>query len=75
MNGVNQNWKWNPFEFANDIITNLEESEDIVSVYSDQCRMICKNEVYNILLIDNVMELNEHLEIYLKYVGGQYGTV
>lgn len=27
------------------------------------------NKMYDVLLIDNPMELNEHLEIYLKYIG------
>lgn len=29
----------------------------------------CKGKEYDVLLIDNPMELNEHLEIFLKYVG------
>lgn len=32
-------------------------------------RMILKNAVYDVLLIDNPDELNEQLEIYLKKVG------
>ena len=31
-------------------------------------------EYYDIMYIDNPMELNKHLEFSLKYVGGQYGT-
>lgn len=34
-------------------------------------KMVINNQEYDILLIDNPMELNQHLEIYLKYVGGQ----
>ena len=34
-------------------------------------RMIIKGCVYDVLLIDNPDEMNEHLEIYLKKVGGQ----
>lgn len=32
-------------------------------------RMVINSKNYDVLLIDNPMELNEHLEIYLKYVG------
>ena len=32
-------------------------------------RLICNDKVYEITLIDNPMNLNEHIEIYLKYVG------
>ena len=34
------------------------------------CRMIIKGMVYDVLLIDNPMELNQQLEIYLRKVGG-----
>lgn len=32
-------------------------------------RMIINSNIYDVLLIDNPMELNQHLEIYLKYIG------
>lgn len=38
---------------------------------SENTRMIINQKVYDILLIDNPMEINKHLEIYLKFVGGQ----
>lgn len=41
------------------------------TVTSENSRMIIKNKIYQITLIDNPMELNKHLEIYLKYTGGQ----
>lgn len=34
-------------------------------------KMVINNLEYDILLIDNPMELNQHLEIYLKFIGGQ----
>lgn len=37
----------------------------------ENSRMVINNKVYDILLIDNPMELNEQLEIFLKYTGGQ----
>lgn len=36
-------------------------------------RLMIDNKVYELVYIDNPMELNQHLELYLKYVGGQYG--
>ena len=32
-----------------------------------QCRMIIDNKSYDVLMIDNPMQLNQHLEIMLKY--------
>ena len=32
-----------------------------------QCRLICDNKVYDVLMIDNPMGLNQHLEIMLKF--------
>ena len=37
------------------------------------CRMIIKGMVYDVLSIDNPMEMNEHLEIYLRKVGAWDG--
>jgi head-tail adaptor len=41
------------------------------TVTAENSRMIIRNRIYQITLIDNPMELNKHLEIYLKYTGGQ----
>ncbi len=41
---------------------------------AENCRMIINNKLYDVLLIDNPMEMNRQLEIYLRYVGGQNGT-
>ncbi len=41
------------------------------SITAENSRMIIKNKIYQITLIDNPMELNKHLEFYLKYTGGQ----
>lgn len=40
---------------------------------SENARMVIHGLVYDILLIDNPMNMNEHLEIYLRLVGGQNG--
>lgn len=42
-----------------------------ISVKPENARMVAKSNVYDILLIDNPMELNKQLEIYLKFTGGQ----
>ena len=38
---------------------------------SENARMVANSKRYDVLLIDNPMELNQHYEIYLKYTGGQ----
>lgn len=45
----------------------------VYNLNSENCRMIVNGLVYEVLMIDNPMELNKQLEIYLKYVGGQNG--
>lgn len=40
-------------------------------VTAENSRMLIKGRTYDIMLIDNPMELNHSLEIYLKYTGGQ----
>lgn len=39
-------------------------------IKAENSRMIVKNQHYDITLIDNPMELNKQLEIYLKFTGG-----
>lgn len=62
--------------------TKLEESTHVficdfhsgIYALADQdTRLICKGKVYDVLLIDNPMELNEQLEIYLRKVGAWNG--
>lgn len=46
--------------------------EELDSRITDEnSRMIIKGKVYDITFIDDPMELNQQLEIYLKYLGGQ----
>lgn len=40
-------------------------------ITSENSRMIIDGKVYDIMLIDNPMNLNQHYEIYLKFTGGQ----
>lgn len=49
----------------------LEVKGKIVEVNAENARMVVKSQVYDVMLIDNPMELNEQLEFYLKFTGGQ----
>ena len=42
-----------------------------VGVASDTARMIINGEEYEILLIYDPMNMHDHLEIYLRFIGGQ----
>lgn len=42
-----------------------------IHISSENARMVANSKKFDVLLIDNPMELNQHLEIYLKYTGGQ----
>lgn len=44
---------------------------DVYALADSDTRMIFKGNMYDVLLIDNPDEMNEHLEIYLRKVGGQ----
>lgn len=70
LKNLSTKWVWNPFSFLTGIINNSEQ-ERIVDVTSENARMVIQGQVYEILLIDNPMNMNEHLEIYLRFIGGQ----
>lgn len=42
-----------------------------VDVTSENARLVVNGLVYEILLIDNPMGMNEQLEFYLRYIGGE----
>ena len=42
-----------------------------VSVNVENARMNINSKRYDVMLIDDPMELHKHLEIFLKYTGGQ----
>ena len=44
------------------------------TVTAENCRMVINDEVYNVLLIDDPMGMHQHMEVYLKYVGGGLGV-
>lgn len=39
-------------------------------IKSENARMVIDKDIYDVSYIDNPMNLNKHLEIYLKYIGG-----
>lgn len=53
------------------LICNAKEQGKTVQITSENARLIIQGIVYEILLIDNPMNINEHLEIYLRFIGGQ----
>lgn len=40
-------------------------------IKAESSRIVCKGHMYDVLVIDNPMELNAQLEIFLKFTGGQ----
>lgn len=59
-------------------LTKIQESTHIflcdyqeLDVTTEECRLLIDGKSYDVLLIDNPMNMNEHYEIYLKFVGGQ----
>lgn len=69
LQNLSAEWVWNPTNSENSIISN--EQDTVVDVTSENARMVIQGLVYEILLIDNPMHMNEHLEIYLRFIGGQ----
>lgn len=49
----------------------LEINGKIVKVVAENARMVANSQEYDVMLIDNPMNLNRQYEIYLKYTGGQ----
>lgn len=44
-------------------------------ITSENTQMVIDGNIYEVMLIDDPMEFHQHLEIFLRYVGGQYGSV
>ncbi len=70
LKNLSTDWVWNPFGFLTGVISKTDEQES-VDITSDNARMVIDGLVYEILLIDNPMNMNDHLEIYLRFIGGQ----
>ena len=43
---------------------------ELDGITAENSRMLIDGQIYEITLIDNPMNLNEHFEIFLKYLGG-----
>lgn len=69
LKGLSTEWVWDPFNFLTGVIR--KGTEETVDATSENARMVIAGEVYEILLIDDPMHMHEHLEIYLRYIGGQ----
>lgn len=69
LKALSTKWAWDPFSFLTGIIG--KEQDTVVDVTSENARLVIQGMVYEILLIDNPMNMNEHLEIYLRFIGGQ----
>lgn len=48
--------------------------KSLQDVTSENSRMIIDGKIYQILMIDDPMGLHQHLEIFLKYIGGGQGV-
>lgn len=64
----------------NSYLSKVQESTHILicdfvplaeGIQAETSRMTINGKNYDIMLIDNPMEMNEQLEIYLKHTGGQ----
>jgi head-tail adaptor len=49
----------------------LDVDGKTVRVSAENARMVANSQRYDVMLIDNPMNLNKHLEFYLKFTGGQ----
>ena len=54
-----------------EVIDELEIEGKTVKVNAENARMVANSKEFDVMLIDDPMELHKHLEIYLKYTGGQ----
>ncbi len=45
-------------------------TNDAVGVYNENARFLINGEKYDVVFIDDPMNLHKHLEFYLKYTGG-----
>lgn len=70
--GLSGEWVWDTLNFISGEISTLT-SDKKVDITSENARMLIDGLIYQIMLIDDPMNLHQHLEIYLKFVGGQNG--
>ena len=56
-------------ESTHRFICDYQPLEKVITAESS--RMIIDGKIYDVMLIDNPMNLNQHYEVYLKFTGGQ----
>lgn len=47
-----------------------DKPDEAVKITAENSRMIIDSQIYEVMIYDDPMNRHEHLEIYLKYVGG-----
>lgn len=50
---------------------NISIDSKVVKISTENARMVANSKRYDVMLIDDPMDLHRQLEIYLKYTGGQ----
>lgn len=48
-----------------------ETPDEKITLTAENARIVIEGQVYDIMLIDDPMNMHQHFEIYLKYTGGQ----
>lgn len=71
-NGLSGKWVWDTLNFVNGSISDAT-LQGSIDVTSENARMLINDQIYQIKYIDDPMGMHQHLEIYLKFVGGQNG--
>ena len=49
----------------------ISDYVDLSTYVPESCRILVNGKVYDVMLIDDPMGLHKHIEIYLKFTGGQ----
>lgn len=49
----------------------IPDTYENIKVKAENTRMVINGKVYDVLLIDDPMEMHKQLEFYLKFTGGQ----
>ena len=71
---LTDDFPWDLLNFEQNYIVDDPTDIPFIKLTSDNARMIISNVVYEVQLIDDPMGMHQHLEIYLKYVGGGLGV-
>lgn len=69
LKNLSTEWTWSPFNLQSGVISKNDGCIK-VDVSSENARMVVNGKAYEILLIDDPMGMGDHLEFYLKFIGG-----